>query len=369
MTQPADQDLVVTALRLGWTLAEVRGRNRLYPPPIATSSFPPGDYALPLRSERNANEQNTEAQAVLDYLAQRLGVDNPNAEATTYPNRLTTALNVLADARPKGGKDAEDAWEPFAKLIFDWDSNIQNRLSAVSDSQNTGYQLGRGLSEAYWALDGATTASWKLLLGERTTELTRLVGRLSAYFEPLTAPAVSGSLKVWNAVVNDPVWLDAADAVRQLYMQVRRWYGLLVLGQNPQTLIQPGAFLKNWRTTLRAARVFLPQLVVGLLSFGALSGFVALLAVSSGTATLNAVLGALGTLGLSGAAIQTRLKNTTNSLSQRLRNEAYADLAAEATTTPPTLPRHLMRSKQRRTAAAVRKQTRHPVINAPVDQV
>ena len=239
----------------------------------------------------------------------------------------------------------------------------------MSDSQNTGYQLGRALSEAYWALDGATAASWKLLLGERNSELTRLVGRLAAYFEPLTAPAVSGSLKVWNAVVNDRAWLDASDAVHQLYLQVRRWYGLLVLDQNPQTLIQPGAFLRNWRTTLRAARVFLPQLLVGLASFGALSGLVALLAVNSGSAWLNGILGALGTLGLSGAAIQTRLKTATHSLSERLRNEAYADLAAEAITVPPTMPGRLLRTREQRTQRAVRKQTRQPMINAPVASV
>jgi hypothetical protein len=162
--EPADRDLVVTALRLGWTLAEVRGRNRLYPPPIDTSSFPRGDHALPLRYERSAPEQNIEAQVVVSYLAKRLEVDNPLGQPTSYPTALAQTLQALADARPKGGKDADDAWDNLAELIYHWDADIQDRLSAVSDSQNMGYQLGRGLSESYWALDGATASSWKVLL-------------------------------------------------------------------------------------------------------------------------------------------------------------------------------------------------------------
>jgi len=368
MTRPADRDLVVTALRLGWTLAEIRGRNRPDPPPTPTTTFPTGGNALPLRVERDEAAQEAEAQAVVSYLATRLHVDVLGDAHTDYLARLTTLINDVHTARASGG-DAHAAWEALAEWICTWDGEIQNYLSAASDSQNTGYQLGRALSESFWALDGATAASWKLLLGDRSAELTRLVGRLSAYFEPLTAPAISGSLKVWHVVVNDPAWLNAADAVRQLYLQVRRWYGLLVLDQNPQTLIQPGAFLRNWRTTLRAVRVFLPQLLVGFVSFAALAGLVALLAVSQGSAWLNILLGALGTLGLSGAALQARLKTTTNSLSDRLRNEAYADLAAEAITTPPTMPGRLRRTRQRRTAKAVRNQTCRPVINAPVAAV
>jgi hypothetical protein len=80
---------------------------------------------------------------------------------------------------------------------------------------------------------------------------------------------------------------------------------------------------------------------------------------------LNALLGASGAFGLSGTVVQTRIKSATNSLAQRLRNEAYADLAAEAITTPPTMPGRFSRSAVRRTAVAVHKQTKRPVINAP----
>lgn len=50
MTLPADADQVAKALRLGWYVAEVRGRNRPDPPKLEATTRPSrmGD-ALPLR--------------------------------------------------------------------------------------------------------------------------------------------------------------------------------------------------------------------------------------------------------------------------------------------------------------------------------
>ena len=77
-----------------------------------------------------------------------------------------------------------------------------------------------------------------------------------------TAPAIAGSLEVWKAVVSTPAWLGHADrADVALYSQIRRWYELIILGQDPTTLIGPAAVMRNYRTRARAFRLFWPELV------------------------------------------------------------------------------------------------------------
>jgi hypothetical protein len=49
-----------------------------------------------------------------------------------------------------------------------------------------------------------------------------------------TAPAIAGSLEVWKAVVAAPAWMgDPEQAGPALYSQIRRWYELIILGQDP----------------------------------------------------------------------------------------------------------------------------------------
>jgi hypothetical protein len=57
MTIPDDAGTVLTAIRLGWSIAEVRGRNRPDAPPGARARLPgqPG-HALPLRVEQTPAE-------------------------------------------------------------------------------------------------------------------------------------------------------------------------------------------------------------------------------------------------------------------------------------------------------------------------
>jgi hypothetical protein len=89
-----------------------------------------------------------------------------------------------------------------------------------------------------------------LLGAERTTELSRGIGRLSAYFNVYTAPAVAGSLAAWHQVAGDSAWRGQPDARQQLYLQIRRWYELLILGQDPSTLVKPYVILKSWRAAV-----------------------------------------------------------------------------------------------------------------------
>src|SRR5262249_61944381 len=119
-------------------------------------------------------------------------------------------------------------------LIFKFDAHIQDTMASGPDTVACGYQLGRALAEPYWALDptlGKTAKSpmsWWFLLGtERCSEMSRLVGRLTAYFHPYTAAAVAGSLQACKHVAADESWRGkAGDAP---YRQNRRGFKLIVM--------------------------------------------------------------------------------------------------------------------------------------------
>src|SRR6266700_6900596 len=283
MTVPPDADDVLAAIRLGWAMAEVRGRNRPDPPGAPGLSMPGRqDHALPLRTERTPDELRIEAQAVLSALAARLGVDAEQGDrwpwrgTFSYPRAVDAAARGLAKLPARRGPAASRAWDSFTGLMYRFDAHIQDVLHAWSDSQACGYQLGRAIAESYWALHpdlpanaptagGATQAapggaaggapgpvaaagSWQFLLGnERCAEMSRLLGRLSAYLHPYTAASIAGSLRVWNQVAKDGQWRRTA--YRDLFPQLRRWYELLVLRQDPTTLIKPYSLARNFRVT------------------------------------------------------------------------------------------------------------------------
>jgi len=233
-------------------------------------------------------------------------------------------------------------WAELAELIWQFDAHAQDRLAAFSERQAIGYQLGRGLADTYWALDPAEpsgSASWGFLLGERRCdELSRLTGRLAAYMGEYTAPAIAGSLEVWKTVVCTPTWLGHPDqAGVALYSQIRRWYELIILGQDPTTLIGPAAVMRNYRTLGRALKLFWPQLLATMVGLGALVTLVYLVN-TAGHAWAKTLSGIVAAVGLSVAGLTGTLKNSAQALLKRLRQDAYTDLVAIAVQTAPKPP-------------------------------
>ena len=97
MAAPEDSADVLNALRLGWYLAEVRGRNRPGGPGPPTESLPDREgHVLPLRIERTPQELRIEAQAGA----------GPDAAAA--------------------------AWEALALSIYQFDAHVQDTLAAQS---------------------------------------------------------------------------------------------------------------------------------------------------------------------------------------------------------------------------------------------
>lgn len=364
---PPDADTVRLALRLGWVLAELRGRYWWQGTPPATAPLPVDPpFALPLRPERTPAESRAQVCEAVVALARRLAVAEPFAAGEhgtglPFPDRLEVVLAPLeADSAqllsPPGtpGIDVakrDAAWAGLALLVHEWDAQIQDGLTARADVLCNAYLLGRGLSECYWTLgpdvpapgsaqEGRTVATdWTFLFGyERRCELSRLVGRIAGHLDALTPAAVSGSIEAWGAVAGDPGWRGDATSRAKLYEQLRRWYELLVLARDPTTFVKPYAVLRGWRTTRHAFRSLWPQLALALASAAAVGVLVWFLSTGRGTAGLNVLLGLFGGLGLSAAAVVGKAKNVAQQLLTRLRQDAYSDLVAIAVTCIPDLP-------------------------------
>lgn len=356
MASPNDTAFVLKALRLGWYLAEVRGRNRPDSPEGDGAGLPAGDqHPLPLRSERPPTDRRVEAQGVMAELAMELGVDDSGAGGS-FGKRINQEADTMATARqsPTSAPDTlARQWEDFAATLWDFDSHVQDGLAAWSETQACAYQLGRGLAETYWALDPFETRQaqgWTFLLGERRcAELSRLVGRLSAYLGTYTGSAVVGSIEIWREFAKTAVFTrnqpDAARAAQDaLRDQIRRWYELIVLGQDPTTLIKPFGVISNFRTFKQAFRQFWPQVVATVIGLGFLAAFLILLGAGAGSGLVKTLGVILAAAGLSVGGITGALKNSTQSLLVRLRQDTYTELLIEGVAVqPPTMSKATMR--------------------------
>jgi hypothetical protein len=278
----------------------------------------------------------------LDVLQGAIGalqhIDAGDASAAqARVNLIRQRLQLIVDA-------ADQPWQELAELLWRFDAHIQDRLSATSETQACGYQLGRGMSETYWALDPdhvAGSQGWEFLLGrERCNELGRLTGRLGAYMTDYTAPAITGSIEIWRYLAAQQAWRgDGQVANEALYRQIRRWYELIVLGQDPTTLIQPGRLISGYRTVWQAVKLFWPQLVITTIGLGFLVTLIVLLSIGSGTAWQKTLSGILAATGLSLAGLTGTLKNSAQAMLKRLRQDAYTDLVAIAVQTAPPPPK------------------------------
>lgn len=407
MAVPDDADKVLTAIRLGWTVAEVRGRNRPDAPPGANAELPgPQSQALPLHIEQTKNELRIEAQKVLGAMARgvnldKTGEDQPGwaeaidskAEALYWARRGAApaaagaagpggaasggavapgdpaaagaaaapaevsaggvaaapaavaapdgAAPAVGGAPPAAAGDPDKLWADLQELIFKFDEHVQDTLAAGPDTIACGYQLGRALAEPYWALNprlgdnAPSPEAWHFLLGkERCPEMGRLVGRLSRYFHEYTPAAIAGSVQIWKHVAADSAW-RRDDC---LYQQVRRWYELVVMDQDPTTLVQPGALIRNFRLVLRALRIFWPELIGTVIAAAALSGFAVALGQNHISSLAKTALGFIAITGFSAAGLTAKLKNQAQAMVTRLRQDVYTDLVAVAITTAPPMP-------------------------------
>jgi hypothetical protein len=328
-----DNEAAVLAMRLGWYFAELRGRT--WPEGPRPPAHPCGDL-LPLRTERSERDQQREAQAVLEAVAVRLGLDHTHI-ATISEAAGTSELGAIGS--PSG---------TLEKAYRVADAYFQDTLIARSEVTSCGYQLGRGLAEAYWALDRDGENLGELLGSHRCAELSRLAGRLTSCMDEYSPAALAGSLEAWRTFVEanrpslgerDDRGDGAVDVRRSLFEQMRRWHEVLIVGQDPTTFIRPYAVRTNLRLLGAALRSFWPQLVWTGLGIALLLALILTVNRVSSSGVWAPILGLASVIGISVGGITGALKNSAQGLLKRLRKDAYTDLVAEAITALPPDPR------------------------------
>jgi hypothetical protein len=362
---PADSVAVRKALRLGWAIAELRGRYLLGAEHVGLLA--PGAkrrfHALPLAAERSEAEQKCETHVTLTGLAEDpdLGLGAANASPLTPADHglsdgasvrdLLRALEYRMD-HAQAPITADKSFDQFTEALWRWDSKIQDTFT-LRPTIAAAYQLGRGLAETYWSLDPSPGGdaddgwrSWEFLLGsERREFLKRQLGRLDGYLDPLTPSAVSTSLYAWGAVAAREDWRKAQHARRDLYQQTLLWRDLLRGERRPEALISQRT--RPWQVGVswRIVRSLAPQLLLGVVSLLLLVGGV--VALSKGKDTVLApVITVLASVGLTGASALAKAKASAQSLLAQLRLSYHKDLVGQAAIIRPPNPSRRQRRRE-----------------------
>jgi hypothetical protein len=260
------------------------------------------------------------------------------ARAPDSPPVPSPSGGAQGGGAPEGGTP----WEVFAAFVFAWDARVQDQLAAVSYSQFSAYQLGRGLAEVSWQLDAAVAGpddphSWQFLLGAaRQRQLSRLMDGLSSYFGPMTAAAVKNSLKAWGTVAYEPGITTRPDAIGKLIEQSHIWRNLLIGGMSAQTLVPDHAEAQKLRGLGLVVKAFWPQLLVGIAGALALAvGAYLLVTADVTTKEIGAAIGVLGSLGITSAALIAKSKESVLQIFSRMRLVYYTDLVSAAAARVP----------------------------------
>lgn len=314
------------ALRLGWSMAELRGRYR---EKLAGDTYAPAagiertGNPLPLQNERNPKELAIEVEKAVISLATQLSL---KVDAAKLRQQTTSTQKAL-------GKDAWDQeWSGLAEYLYHIDADFQDDLYSGTLSSSAAYQLGRALAEVSWALapiNPDPPNHIEFLLGaERVTTMKMLLRRIPNYVDEVTASAIAFSLDRWALAAQNKEHNGEDATVTKLREQVGVWHDLLLDGVPWTTLIKPAAMI-NRRPSLRPLRPFLLELTVGALG---LAGLVVALGVLSlqNQGPAAAIIAALSTVGITAATVRARVKDQAQNLIGQMRRAFDMELAAEA---------------------------------------
>jgi hypothetical protein len=352
-SSPSDLDDVRYAFRLGWAVAELRGRLRPdrygERDPIQTRVFRRNGHELPLTTERSPAEIRREVVETVEVLRATVHLSDDDSKAPW--ERLKAALGEYED----NDADRESLWGSLAHRFYELDANIQDAL-VLPAPQAAAYQLGRGLAETYWALQLACAddvmGCWGFVLGpERCETLSRLAARLSTYLTPEILAAIKGPLQNWSKVACEEEYRslrENLDTPKDLFRQGLLWRGLIrgevstanlelvdhKLGVNrkAQGVNEAWKSLKLYQTAIATLRV---PLAAGILGIVLLAGGGAALASGSISPALSTLAGILGALGITSAGLYARAKAEVTSLFANLSQTIEVERVQQAAELSP----------------------------------
>jgi hypothetical protein len=349
LVERGDRELVLAAARLGWTLAELRGRVR------ESVSGPPPDRArpkgiLPLGQERSQKEQLIEYGNVVSGLAKRLDVDVPAQTLSHAPTDVAgksasewLRRSVWAVANPPDPDDTarlKGASRELANVYYAWDARIQDELAA-QPSMSAAYQLGRGVGEIRWSLDLRKANDDDLVPGafllgsERGERIDRLIARLAAYYDPITQYALELSLQAWR--INDPAIAKAPDDAWRsgLAAQATIWHDLIVGQRDGASLVSPRDVLEHPAALLSLAKPLAPEVLIAALGVVLLLVAAYVLTTPGMTEWIGAAAAVLGLTGVTASGLAAKARASATDLVTALRNDVYRNLVAHKAIVPP----------------------------------
>jgi hypothetical protein len=346
------------ALRIGWTLAEVRGRFDPRADQSDTPNPPPPALLLDAANERSAVERQVEAVKILATLSEggggttdlAVGVLSFGTEWATGNNaeaikalkasgmlrylaacliwsRTKKDLSGTLGSNPPLDEANTDTpemwWNLLAMFLWAWDEAIQDQFATQTFGTASSYELGRGLAESYWALNPSAPAgdpsSWSFLLGEdRVDALAENSRRLAPVIGTITAGAVESTVRSWGTVAKDPG--DYVDPQKKLKEQIICWRDLLVTGRDPLTMVDSHELEKVARRPWPLFRAFGWEIVLVLIG-GLLIGLAAAY-LSKASATILSVLGAVG---ITASALVGWAKSNVQKVTDRVRDAVNLD--------------------------------------------
>jgi hypothetical protein len=347
------------ALRLGWSLAEVRGRMDPEADQTLVPNPAPPVMLLDVADERSAIERQIEAVKTLAALSEGCNSDLALTMLTTSDKwaagdeavtglTATDLLRYLASRLiwSRTSKDVsgnlgalspidvnatepspEKWWERLEWFLWAWDQAIQDQFATQNYGTASSYELGRGLAETYWALwpsKGDRASSWGFLLGEERIHALRVsCKRLAPVIGTLTAGAVEASLRGWGQVAADPG--AYVDPEKELHRQTIVWRDLLVTGRDPLTMVDSHALAKVARQPWPLLRAFWSEILGAFL--GALLIGLAAVYLSKFAA---AFFSALGAVGITASAGIGWAKSSVQKVTDRVRAAVNLDVVVQA---------------------------------------
>jgi len=344
-----DAQTVQEAVRLGWALAEARGRLRRGPQPGEAPIIGAGarrGHALPLARERSWLEQTLETERVLSHLAGRFQVDFPLRELSgqagqtqTSSERMIELARAAHHARSAPAPRAQHAADEVDEFFYVWDARIQDELSVEPFPVSSGYQLGRALADTYWALGADASDNvdeWPALLGkERIKIVSELLSRLSGYLLPLTPLVIAASLTAWGEVAKRPELSGKQPTQTALHDQARIWHDLLLARQPPESLIEHRGFARRARRIGPVLSAFLPEVTLAIISMLAAIAAVVLFLAKGHSHAWAGVLALFGAFGITSSSALAKAKSEAHDLLAQLRLGFNIDLIKHDATLPP----------------------------------
>ncbi len=348
------------ALRIGWILAEVRGRLDPTADQSETPAAPAPTLLLDAANERSSVEREVEAVKVLATLSKG-GTTDLAVSVLTFDTSWATAatadavkaltasemLRYLAGyliwSRTKkdlwgtlGASPALDAtntdsaetwWNRLAMFLWAWDEAIQDQFATQNFGTASSYELGRALSESYWALNPAAPAgdpsSWSFLFGNRVDALIESCRRLAPVIGAVTAGAVEATLRSWGTIAKNPG--GYVDPKSSLQLQITVWRDLLVTGRDPLTMVDSHDLEKVARRPWPLFRAFAWEIIIVFVG-ALLIGFAAAY-LSKASAVILSVLGGVG---ITASAVVGWAKSNVQKVADRVRNAVNLDAVVEA---------------------------------------